>query len=143
MPEPSSSTSNSHPSILVFFIWGYQRKRLLGFGLAEPSLQLLNLLLHLDQHQKKDGFHRLGRRGLHGSLDVPPRMLEKFVEVLTVLGPERAPKLLEPRLLLGKHDAERCHSSAHRLTSVAFFPSQRSARAGGSSASPACMSARR
>src|SRR5262249_45401271 len=120
---PSSSTSNSHPSILFFFIWGDQRKRLWGFGFAEPGLQLLNLLLHLDQHQKKDGFHRLGRGCLHGGLDVPPPMLEKLVEVLAVLGPERAPKLLEPRLLLGKHDAERRHSSAHRLTSVAFFPS--------------------
>src|SRR5262249_16668396 len=142
-PEPSSSTSNSHPSILIFFIWGDQRKRLLGFGFAEPGLQLLNLLLHLDQHQKKDGFHRLGRGCLHGCADAPPRALAKCVEVLAVLGPERAPKLLEPRLLLGKHDAERCHCSAHKLTSVAVFPSQRSARAGGSSASPACMSARR
>src|SRR5262245_59585881 len=115
----------------------------MGFGFAKPGLQLLNLLLHLDQHQKKNGFHRLRRGSLHGSLDVPPRMLEKFVEVLAVLGPERAPKLLEPRLLLGKHEAERCHCSAHRLTSVAFFQSERSARADGSSASPAYMSARR
>src|SRR5215813_3780814 len=100
MPEPSSSTSNSHPSILVFFIWGYQRKRLLWFGLAEPGLQLLNLLLHLDQHQKKDRFHRFGCGGLYGCLDVSPRVLEEFIEVLTVLGPERASKLLESRLLL-------------------------------------------
>jgi hypothetical protein len=42
-------------------------------------------------------------------------MLEQLVEAPLVFGPQSPPELLESRLLLAEHDAERGNGSSHRL----------------------------